>query len=241
METHLITTYDDTTLDKVRAGLRKAIMGLTDQSCTDIISAMQNQGILFRERAEVSVPSEGGWVPTPLPAQALEDVALSEWCRQAVVTAAALALGDEVTDLREASEDIAHSLHRHVQAVIDAVIAGTTKAVRREKPAVVGYSPEVLRMATAREMLVELRDRFESSSSLSWAANACTTLLIQIPEDVQELHATRTEWNGSTHFLALARSVEEMRLAEAEPNEVAQQRHLRVAAGWAAVARAAQP
>jgi hypothetical protein len=44
-------TYDDGTLDKVRAGLSKAITGLTWRSAAEIIAAMQNEGILFRERA----------------------------------------------------------------------------------------------------------------------------------------------------------------------------------------------
>lgn len=44
-------THNDRTLEKVRVGLSKAIMGLTEQSATDIIAAMQNAGILFRERA----------------------------------------------------------------------------------------------------------------------------------------------------------------------------------------------
>ena len=44
-------TYDDKTLDKVRAGLKRSIMGLTEDSMIGIISNIQNEGILFREPA----------------------------------------------------------------------------------------------------------------------------------------------------------------------------------------------
>jgi hypothetical protein len=42
--------HDDKTLDKVRAGLRSSDPFMDEQRLTDAISAMQNQGILFRER-----------------------------------------------------------------------------------------------------------------------------------------------------------------------------------------------
>lgn len=42
--------YDDRTLDKVRAGLRKFDPFLDEEGMTGIISAIQNEGILFRER-----------------------------------------------------------------------------------------------------------------------------------------------------------------------------------------------
>lgn len=42
--------YDDTTLDKVRAGLRKFDPFLDEEALTGIISCIQNEGILFRER-----------------------------------------------------------------------------------------------------------------------------------------------------------------------------------------------
>lgn len=44
--------HDDETLNKVRAALRRSIMGLTDKSAEGIINEMQNEGILFRERAD---------------------------------------------------------------------------------------------------------------------------------------------------------------------------------------------
>lgn len=54
-----IPTYDDETLDKVRAGLREADPFLDEQALTDMISGMQNQGILFRERAAGVKPTDG--------------------------------------------------------------------------------------------------------------------------------------------------------------------------------------
>lgn len=50
-----VTTYDDKTLDKVRAGLREADPFLDERLLSDMISGMQNQGILFRERAPVAM------------------------------------------------------------------------------------------------------------------------------------------------------------------------------------------
>jgi hypothetical protein len=42
-------TFDEDTLPKVYAGLRAA--GITGQQAVDAVNQMQNQGILFRERA----------------------------------------------------------------------------------------------------------------------------------------------------------------------------------------------
>jgi hypothetical protein len=47
--------HDEDTLMKVRAGLRKVLTSqvlFSDDLLTDCISSMQNQGILFRERAK---------------------------------------------------------------------------------------------------------------------------------------------------------------------------------------------
>ncbi len=43
-------THDDRTLDKVRAALARA--GVTPHRATDVITYMQNEGILFRERLQ---------------------------------------------------------------------------------------------------------------------------------------------------------------------------------------------
>jgi hypothetical protein len=53
-------THDPGTLDKVRAALSRAIMGLSEDSATGIIGEMQNAGILFRERTEGPAPTEPG-------------------------------------------------------------------------------------------------------------------------------------------------------------------------------------
>lgn len=45
-----VTSYEDKTLDKVRAGIREADPFLDEQLLTDMIAGIQNQGILFRER-----------------------------------------------------------------------------------------------------------------------------------------------------------------------------------------------
>lgn len=42
--------HTDTTLDKVRAGLRKHFKEVTPEYTDDIINALHNEGILFRER-----------------------------------------------------------------------------------------------------------------------------------------------------------------------------------------------
>jgi hypothetical protein len=51
-----VTSYDDHTLDKVRTAL--SAVGLGEAGITDAITGMQNQGILFRERAD-STPGAG--------------------------------------------------------------------------------------------------------------------------------------------------------------------------------------
>jgi hypothetical protein len=53
-------THTPETVSKVRAGLSQAIAGLTEESATGIIAALQNQGILFRERTD-----GGGAEPEP--------------------------------------------------------------------------------------------------------------------------------------------------------------------------------
>lgn len=55
-----VTGYDDHTLDKVRECLSLAL-GLDEQQSTDVISAMQNEGILFRERAEDKEAASDGY------------------------------------------------------------------------------------------------------------------------------------------------------------------------------------
>lgn len=44
-------THTAHTMDKVYRGLRKAITGLTEDTAVDIVTHLQNEGILFRERA----------------------------------------------------------------------------------------------------------------------------------------------------------------------------------------------
>lgn len=53
-----LTDHDESTLDKVRAGLRAFNPFLDEQSVTDFIASIQNQGILFRERAENVDPKQ---------------------------------------------------------------------------------------------------------------------------------------------------------------------------------------
>ena len=43
--------YDENTLMKVVAGINTAVPELTGEQVVDIVNAMQNEGILFRERA----------------------------------------------------------------------------------------------------------------------------------------------------------------------------------------------
>jgi len=47
---HDVTAAGERTLEKVHAGLRG--LALSEQAATDIIAAIQNEGILFREREE---------------------------------------------------------------------------------------------------------------------------------------------------------------------------------------------
>lgn len=55
------TTYDDETLDKVRKGLMRSLGSVVNsETVTGMISQMQNEGILFRERTAEAIthPSE---------------------------------------------------------------------------------------------------------------------------------------------------------------------------------------
>lgn len=54
-----VTAYDDRTLARVAAGLRNA--GMSDRSATTCISAMQNEGILFRERTDETADVSDGY------------------------------------------------------------------------------------------------------------------------------------------------------------------------------------